>query len=247
MSPGEWEVISYGDPPFYEIDNEDDCLAPGIPRKADAYVMAASKDLLAACEAQKKIIRAQSDMLVAYRVGGRPSEKALQAMGRYEDTQRLADTAIAKARRGFTLIELMVVMLIILVISAIALPTIVASYSHRQVSEAGRIVQGAFVGARDNAIRNNRPSGIRLLPDPVFMTASVVVGQDSAGNSIIGPDFPRLPNGPDRSKSDPGLQPDRPARPRARVQRGDGVGVPGDHLRGQRVARQQDGQAVRPW
>ena len=39
---------------------------------------------------------------------------------------------------------------------------------HRQVSEAARILQGALVGARDSAIKNNRPSGIRLLPDPVL-------------------------------------------------------------------------------
>ncbi len=70
--------------------------------------------------------------------------------------------------RGFTLIELLVVILIILIISAVALPVVLPAFSHRQVSEAARILQGAFVGAHDNAIHNNRPSGIRLLPDPVF-------------------------------------------------------------------------------
>ena len=60
------------------------------------------------------------------------------------------------------------VILIILIISAVALPTIIPAISHRQVSEAGRILQGALVGARDAAIRNNGPSGIRLLPDAVF-------------------------------------------------------------------------------
>ena len=71
-------------------------------------------------------------------------------------------------RGGFTLIELLVVILIILLISAVALPTVVPAISHRQVSEAGRILQGALVGARDAAIHNNGPSGVRLLPDPVF-------------------------------------------------------------------------------
>jgi prepilin-type N-terminal cleavage/methylation domain-containing protein len=71
-------------------------------------------------------------------------------------------------RGGFTLIELLVVILIILLISAVALPTVVPAISHRQVSEAGRILQGSLVGARDAAIHNNGPSGIRLLPDPVF-------------------------------------------------------------------------------
>ena len=69
---------------------------------------------------------------------------------------------------GFTLIELLVVMLIILLVSAVVLPTVIPAISHRQVSEAARILQGALAGARDTAINNNAPAGIRLLPDPVF-------------------------------------------------------------------------------
>jgi len=74
----------------------------------------------------------------------------------------------ARQRGGFTLIELLVVITIILIISAVALPTILPALSHRQVSEAARIFQGALVGARDSAIHNNAPSGVRLLPDPVL-------------------------------------------------------------------------------
>ena len=69
---------------------------------------------------------------------------------------------------GFTLIELLVVMLIILLVSAVVLPTVIPAISHRQVSEAARILQGALAGARDTAINTNAPAGIRLLPDPVF-------------------------------------------------------------------------------
>src|SRR5271165_2862987 len=71
-------------------------------------------------------------------------------------------------RRGFTLIELLVVILIILLVSAVVLPTLIPAISHRQVSEAARILQGAIAGARDAAINTNAPAGIRLLPDPVF-------------------------------------------------------------------------------
>ena len=45
-------------------------------------------------------------------------------------------------RRGFTLIELLVVIVIILIISLLALPVIIPALSHRQVSEAARLVQG---------------------------------------------------------------------------------------------------------
>jgi hypothetical protein len=53
-------------------------------------------------------------------------------------------------------------------VSALTLPTIVSGLSHRQVSESARLLQAALSGARDAAIRNNAPSGIRLLPDPVL-------------------------------------------------------------------------------
>jgi prepilin-type N-terminal cleavage/methylation domain-containing protein len=74
----------------------------------------------------------------------------------------------ATRRGGFTLVELLVVILIILLVSAIALPSIISAVGHRQVSEAARILQAAIVGARDSAIKNNAPSGIRLLPDPTI-------------------------------------------------------------------------------
>ncbi len=70
-------------------------------------------------------------------------------------------------------------MAIILLVSAVALPSIVSAISHRQASEAARILQAALVGARDSAIHNNAVSGIRLLPDPTLN------GLDAAGNVDI--------------------------------------------------------------
>jgi prepilin-type N-terminal cleavage/methylation domain-containing protein len=91
---------------------------------------------------------------------------------------------------GFTLIEIMVVIVIILLVSAATLPTIVASLAHRQASEGARIVQAALVGARDAANQSNTPSGIRLLPDPVFPLARLSDGsldpsQILAANRIV--------------------------------------------------------------
>src|SRR4051794_7145044 len=76
----------------------------------------------------------------------------------------------SRAAGGFTLVEILVVIVIIFVISAVTLPGVIAALSHRQVSEAARILQGTLVGARDSAIHENTPSGIRLLPDPTFLT-----------------------------------------------------------------------------
>ena len=90
-------------------------------------------------------------------------------------------------RRGFTLIELLVVMLIILLVSAVVLPTVLPAISHRQVSEAARILQGALAGARDTAINNNAPAGIRLLPDPVLNGQSLNAPGGTAGVSTLDP------------------------------------------------------------
>jgi hypothetical protein len=83
-----------------------------------------------------------------------------------------------------------VVITIIVIVSAVALPTVLPALSHRQVSEAARILQGALVGARDSAIHNNAPSGIRLLPDPTLngrnlTTGALDPGQILASNRII--------------------------------------------------------------
>src|SRR4051794_36455703 len=61
---------------------------------------------------------------------------------------------------GFTLVELMVVILIILLVGAALLPTIIPALTHRQVTEAGRILQGGLVQARAAATKYNAPRGL---------------------------------------------------------------------------------------
>ena len=70
--------------------------------------------------------------------------------------------------RGFTLVELLVVVAIIALISAVALPMVLPALNERRVSEAARLLQATLAGCRDAAIRANAPRGIRLLPDPGF-------------------------------------------------------------------------------
>ncbi|WP_422931599.1 pilus assembly FimT family protein [Singulisphaera sp. PoT] len=69
-----------------------------------------------------------------------------------------------RKRRGFTLVELLVVIAIILLLTVATIPTVVNSVNQNKITEAARIVQAAFVGAGDRAIRTNQPSGVRLLP-----------------------------------------------------------------------------------
>jgi prepilin-type N-terminal cleavage/methylation domain-containing protein len=110
-----------------------------------------------------------------------------------------------RAAAGFTLIELLVVIVIILIISAITLPTVVPALSHRQVSEAARILQSEIVGARDRAIRNNAPSGIRLMPDTgipltrITATSSQALGQIDTTQPLVYNRIVTLDQGPDYS------------------------------------------------
>jgi len=69
------------------------------------------------------------------------------------------------ARSGFTLVELLVVLAIVLLASLVAIPTLVTNLNGRQITDAARILTGALVGMRDSAIRYNSPRGLRFLPD----------------------------------------------------------------------------------
>lgn len=89
------------------------------------------------------------------------------------------------SRPGFTLIELLVVIGIILLVSVLTIPSISGAISHRQVGEAARSLSAVLAGARDAAIRDNRPSGIRLMPDPAFNGQQPLTLPNPAGGPPI--------------------------------------------------------------
>lgn len=69
-------------------------------------------------------------------------------------------------RNGFTLIELMIVVSIILILATITLVSVNFSYSRDRVRAAGRQLQSFVAGARDRAIYQKEVRGVRLLLDP---------------------------------------------------------------------------------
>ena len=70
-----------------------------------------------------------------------------------------------KPKSAFTLIELLIVIVIILGVSAVAIPAIVWSTSDWQLTASAQRIQSAIALARSAAMRDGQPHGIRLLVD----------------------------------------------------------------------------------
>lgn len=71
-------------------------------------------------------------------------------------------------RHGFTLTELLVVIAILLLISAAVIPVALGALGDQEMSESASTVQAAFSLTRDAAVREGRPTGLRLVPDSVL-------------------------------------------------------------------------------
>lgn len=68
-------------------------------------------------------------------------------------------------RGGFTIIELLIVVSIMLVLTTFTVVAIDFTFEAERVSAAGRQVQSMLAGARDRAIRARKPIGVRFVVD----------------------------------------------------------------------------------
>jgi prepilin-type N-terminal cleavage/methylation domain-containing protein len=66
------------------------------------------------------------------------------------------------ATRGVTLLELLVVITIMVLLAAAAVPVFAPAMQNRQIREASRIVSTFFTGARNRAMQSGRPVGVVL-------------------------------------------------------------------------------------
>lgn len=71
-----------------------------------------------------------------------------------------------KTRRGFTLVELMVTVGIMLLLAVITASAVSVTTQRDKVRAAARQVQSLLAGARDRAIYAKQPRGVRLFLDP---------------------------------------------------------------------------------
>jgi len=94
---------------------------------------------------------------------------------------------VEKNRRGLTLVELLVVVSIMMILVAFALPRLRPATGQRRVREAARMVNVFLARARVQAIETGRPCGVlfQRLDDPVIdelteqMTASTLAPTDT--------------------------------------------------------------------
>ena len=98
-------------------------------------------------------------------------------------------------RRGFTLIEIMVVIIIISLVAVATLPVVVPSMQQSQISAAARELQAELSARRDEAVRTNTPRGIRFIPenfDPLEYN-----GKPFYGKRLISRKYIAIEQGPD--------------------------------------------------
>lgn len=69
--------------------------------------------------------------------------------------------------RGFTLVELLVVLTIVALIAGVTLPVVATTWASRRIDSAARLVQGELTAAVARAQRDGF-AGVRLIPDPAF-------------------------------------------------------------------------------
>lgn len=78
-------------------------------------------------------------------------------------------------RRGFTLLELLVVILIMLTVTAVTIPVVAPAMKGRQVREGARLLNTFLNAARNRAIESGRPCGVWLERMPGLREACVNV------------------------------------------------------------------------
>ena len=104
-----------------------------------------------------------------------------------------------KSRRGFTMIELLVVVTVMLILVGMTVTAIDFAFSGERLRSGSRQVQSALEGARDRAIFAKEARGLRFLVDRGEDrngngTIDVVngVSEDANGNGILDPGNPRI-------------------------------------------------------
>lgn len=98
-------------------------------------------------------------------------------------------TMTTRNRRGWTLFEMMVVMALVVILGAVAAPSLFSSYTQYRLKSAADGMAAAFARARDSARRHGCSYRLSIIPD--------------TGNYRIAPDNPDAVTGTTNQQGDP--------------------------------------------
>src|SRR5438067_1220625 len=109
---------------------------------------------------------------------------------RRHDSPKRSATGRPRRRAGLTLVEMVVVLSIFLTLAAMTVAVIRPVREDRLVTVAASQLQGWLANARQSALRDRVPTGLRLLPaaggDPQLVTAVQFIQQpDSLGGGKV--------------------------------------------------------------
>lgn len=85
--------------------------------------------------------------------------------------------ASQKVRRGYTLVELLIVLLVAVLLVATALPMAATVLDDARVREASRTLNGYLAMAKSRAAGSGRPCGVLLVPTPITGSTEYQVTQ----------------------------------------------------------------------
>ena len=103
-------------------------------------------------------------------------------------THRTLQTHSSLAARGFSLIELVVAIFIALILSAIAIPSIITAYSHYRLGTQATLIAGQLDLLRFNAVRKNT----QLSLYPITVGANTVLFIDAKKTGVLDSTDPQV-------------------------------------------------------
>ncbi len=86
--------------------------------------------------------------------------------------------ALKPSKAGFTLLEMLVVLIVVGILSAILAPSLLGLYARNQMAQALGQVQGAFQEAQRQAMRTSRTCSLTIDTTTNRMTGSCLVSGD---------------------------------------------------------------------
>jgi prepilin-type N-terminal cleavage/methylation domain-containing protein len=109
--------------------------------------------------------------------------------------------------RGFTLVELLVVVSILLILTTITVATLNSFENAERIRSSARQVQSSLMGARDRAIRFQKPFGLRFLVNPNASSGGNIVVDSMVYISPVAPNTGQI-SGLERPSTN-GVTPDK--------------------------------------